>query len=74
MIKYDFTKAGVKAFENDTLAEIFSALEEENPNFTIEELGIKITIGDKYIELPTYAEVFDALINFLEDAEEESRC
>ena len=74
MTKYKFTKAGVKAFENDTLSEIFTALEEVNPNFTIEELNIKITIGDKYIEVPTYAEVFDALINFLEDAEEESRC
>ena len=74
MTEYKFTEAGIKAFENDTLAEIFSALEENNPNFTIEELDIRITIGDKYIILPTYAEVFDALTEFLKTAEEEYRC
>ena len=74
MTEYEFTKAGVKAFERDTLAEIFSVLEETNPNFTIEELDIKISIGDKYITLPTYAEIFDALTDFLITAEEENRC
>lgn len=74
VLKSGFTKAGVKAFERDTVAEIFSALEETNRDFTIEELYIKISIGDKYITLPTYAEIFDALTDFLITAEEENRC
>ena len=74
MTEYKFTQAGIKAFERDTLAEIFSALEGINKDFTIEELDIKISIGDKYITLPTYAEIFDALTDFLTTAEEESRC
>lgn len=72
MTEYKLSKAGVKAFERDTLAEIFAALEGENKNFTIEELYIKITIGDKFITIPVFAEVFDALERFLEEAEEEA--
>lgn len=72
MTEYKLSKAGVKTFEHDTLEEIFAALEGKNKNFTIEELYIKITIGDKFIKIPAFAEVFDALERFLEEAEEEA--
>ena len=70
MTEYELNKAGVKAFTRDTLGEIFAALDGENKNFTIEELYIKITIGDKFITIPNYAEAFDALERFLEEVEE----
>lgn len=72
MTEYEFSKAGIKAFENDCLREIFAALDGENKDFTIEELYIKITIGDKFITIPNYAEVFEAMERFLEEAEEEA--
>ena len=70
MTEYELNKAGVKAFTRDALEEIFAALDGENKNFTIEELYFKITIGDKFIIIPNYAEAFDALERFLEEAEE----
>jgi len=71
MCKYEFTKLGVKAMANDTLDLIFSALSGENKDFNIEELEFKISIGDKEICLPTFAEVYDMLFDCLEDIEKE---
>ena len=69
--KYDFSRAGVRAMANDTLDLIFSALSGENKDFNIEELEFKISIGDKEICLPTFAEVYDMLFDCLEDIEKE---
>lgn len=71
MCKYDFSKYGVKAMANDTLDMIFSALSGENPDFNIDELEFKISIGDKEISLPTFAEVYEMLFDCLEDIEKE---
>ena len=68
---YDFSKHGIKAMANDTLDLIFSALSGENKDFNIEELEFKISIGDKEICLPTFAEVYDMLFDCLEDIEKE---
>ena len=71
MYKYKLTKNGVKAMGNDTLDMIFSALSGENPDFNIDELEFKISIGDKEISLPTFAEVYEMLFDCLEDIEKE---
>ena len=67
MCKYELTQLGVKAMANDTLDLIFSALSGENKDFNIRDLEFRISIGDKEISLPTYAEVYDMLFNCLED-------
>ncbi len=73
-MKYEFTKQGIKAFENNSLEEIFSALAEENQKFKIEDLDIKIKIGDHEIEIPSLADAvsmfFDCLYNIDEEINE----
>ena len=41
-VKYDFTSQGIKALYNDSLKDIFSALEGKHPDYAIEEMNIKI--------------------------------
>lgn len=71
MCKYDFTKAGVTEMYNDTLQLIFAALAEENNEFTIEELDIKVSIGDREMSVPITADAFEALFAFLREALDE---
>lgn len=71
MCKYDFTQGGINAMYHDTLDIIFSALSEENKDFTIDELEIKISIADKEISVPLYADAFEALFLFLEETHAE---
>ena len=71
MYKYKLSKYGVKAMANDTLDMIFSALSGENKDFNIDELEFKITVGNKEIRLPIYAEVYEMLFDCLEDIEKE---
>jgi hypothetical protein len=52
---------------NDSLGDIFSALEGKHPDFAIEELDIKITIGNKEIEIPMYADAFEMLFECLNE-------
>lgn len=71
MCKYDFTKAGVTEMYNDTLQMIFAALAEENNEFSIQELDIKIAIGDRETFVPISADSFEALFAFLKEALDE---
>lgn len=64
-VKYDFSTHGIKAMYNDSLEEIFSALADENENFTIEDLDIKITIGNREIKIPIAADIFELLFESL---------
>lgn len=73
MIKYDFTANGIKEMENDSLDMIFSALDGTSKDFSIDELDIIISIGDKQITVPSYAENFEMLFDFLKAADEENR-
>ncbi len=66
-VKYDFSTQGIKAMYNDSLEEIFSALAEENKDFSIEDLDIKITIGKREIEIPLYADAFEMLFECLNE-------
>lgn len=68
MCKYAFTSAGVAEMYNDTLQMIFAALAEENNDFTIQELDIKISIGDRETSVPISADAFEALFAFLKEA------
>ena len=69
--KYKLTENGVKAMANDTLEMVLSAIDGENKNFAIEELEFKITIGNKEISLPVFADVYEALFDCLEKIEKE---
>lgn len=73
MIKYDFTANGIKEMENDSLDMIFSALDGTSKDFSIGDLDIIISIGDKQITVPSYAENFEMLFDFLKAADEENR-
>ena len=69
---YNFDQNGIRAMYSDSVELVMSALSGENPNFTIDQLDINITIGDKTIILPTFAEVFEMLFDCLEDIEKET--
>lgn len=70
-IEYVFSTDGIKAMYNDSLNEIFSALEGENEKFSIEDLDIKISIGDKFITIPIYAEAFELVFDCLNEINED---
>ena len=69
-VKYEFTTQGIKAMYNDSLEEIFSALAEENENFAIDDLDIKITLGNKTIEIPISADAFEILFSCINEIKE----
>lgn len=66
-IEYVFSTDGIKAMYNDSLNEIFSALEGENEKFSIEDLDIKISIGDKFIAIPIYADAFELIFDCMKE-------
>lgn len=66
--EYDFSRVGIQKLYSDTLDAVFSALDGENKDYTIEELNINITIGDKQISVPMYADSFEGLFDFLTEA------
>ena len=55
-----FTKTGVEFFNRSALGDIFSALDNGN-----EPPNIIITVGRRSIEIPTHAEVWENLEEFL---------
>lgn len=63
--KYAFTRAGVKAFEHDSLDLILSTLDGENKDFDISELNFKIVIGNLETEIPCFAHNFEAFFEAL---------
>lgn len=65
--KYDFSEPGISAMYRDCLEMIFSALSGENPDFTINELDINISIGDKEITIPIHADTFEELFSSLNE-------
>ena len=62
-MKYDFSTPGIKAMYNDSLEDIFSALEDKNKDLTIGELHINISIGNRKIEIPIGADAFEILFD-----------
>lgn len=64
--KYNFSPQGVKHMYNDALEMIFTTLQGESKDYTIEELDINITIGDKEITVPLNADIFEELFQLLE--------
>lgn len=70
MRKYEFTKDGIKQMYNDSLEAILDTLDGSSNDFTIDQLDIEITIGNKQIIVPTDADTFDALFSFLAKAED----
>lgn len=67
MCKYEFSDLGIKAMYRDSLGMVFSALCGENRDFTIEELDIHISIGDKEINIPIYADAFEMIFDCLHE-------
>ena len=68
--RYQFTKDGIAAFKQDTLNDIFDEMEKGGEN--IGDFDIFLTIGDRTIRIPTFAEVYEEMALFLERAEEEA--
>lgn len=69
--KYNFNEYGIKEMYYDSLDMIFSAMEGEHPDFTLDELDINISIGDKKIIVPLHADSFEMLFTCLEKINEE---
>jgi hypothetical protein len=61
MNKYQFTKAGVKAFLSDIIDDCLDRGDYHD---------IVITYGSRTIEIPMYPETYEALEQFLPDAEQ----
>ncbi len=65
--KYDFSEVGISKMYNDSLVMIFAALSGKNADFTLEELDINISIGDKEITIPIHADAFEELFSCLNE-------
>jgi hypothetical protein len=62
-IKYRFTKDSAKAFAEDVLTDTFRALDNgEEPE------SIIITVGNRSITLPMFAEIYEELTTFFKKA------
>lgn len=57
-----FTKTGVEFFTRSALGDIFSEMDRGN-----EPPNIIITVGRRSIEIPTHAEIWENLEEFLND-------
>lgn len=57
-----FTKTGVQFFTHSALGDIFSEMDNGN-----EPPNIIISVGRRSIEIPTHAEVWESLEQFLND-------
>ncbi len=68
-VKYPFTANGIAAFKDDTLNDIFDEMDKGGEK--IGDFDIFLTIGDRTIRIPTYAEIYEAMTIFLERAQEE---
>ena len=60
--KHNFTKCGIRLFEDLTAADIFHELDKPNGDVPI----FKITIGRHEMEIPNTADNYEDLIEFLE--------
>ena len=58
-----FTKTGVQFFTRSALGDIFTALDNGN-----EPPNIIITVGRRSIEIPTHAEIWEDLEEFLNNS------
>lgn len=62
--KYSFTQYGIKAFEQDTLNDIFEEM--EKGGHRIEDYDIFITIGEREIRLPICADAHNGIVELLQ--------
>lgn len=64
--EYAFTKQGIQAFQEDRFELMMQLLKQnyELPN-------IRIEIGNAFVEIPIHADNFDALMQFLFEAEKD---
>ena len=64
--EYAFTKQGIQAFQENRFETIMELLRQnkELPN-------IRIEIGNAFVEIPIHADNFDALMQFLFEAEKD---
>lgn len=68
MSKHPFTESGVNAMYKDSLDLIFSAIMGTNKDYDINDLSIKISIGNQHIEIPIDSAVFEELDIFMSNA------
>lgn len=69
MIRYQLNLEGIDAFERDTLHDIFTEM--DKPNAHMEDYDIFITIGNREIKIPIFAQAHDELMDYLKSMEEE---
>lgn len=68
-ISYKFTKEGTKLFIEDVANDIFSELDSNNAD--MDRLEFTITIGNRTISVPMFADSFDRFDIWLTEAERE---
>lgn len=69
VVSYSFNDRGVRAFIEDVEGEIYDTLEKDDPDW--EKLKISVTIGNRTLSIPMFADVFDGLGYWLTEAERE---
>ena len=67
-INYPFNREGVQWFCNDTIHEIFNALETAD-NSAINDFDFFITIGNREIVIPCDSEAYEMLTDTLKEIE-----
>ena len=66
MTEYKFTKDGIKEMYHDTCMECFERLTDE----TIDEMCIKIEMGNQFIKIPMDADCFEIISAAIKECEE----
>lgn len=69
--KYEFTKAGVKAFLDDASTEFFAEMEKDYDDQNLEQYYINVSCGKRKITVPLGAEEWNALDSWLTECVEE---
>ena len=70
-IKYEFTKAGVKAFIDQASNDFFEEMDKDYEDQHLERFDIEISCGKHKVRIPLGAEQWNALENCLTDAIED---
>ena len=65
--EYEFSEVGIEKMYNDSQEMVLDVLTGDRTDFNISELDIFVSIGDKQIKIPIYADGFEMIFDCLRD-------
>ena len=66
-LKYEFTKAGIQAFEDRASADFFAEMEKPFDDQYLEKFDIMVSCGKHQIRIPFGAQEWDSLLEMLDE-------